>query len=88
MENGASVTNIIIDIPNYITGEPYKIQQRFLWGSAKSYKKNSHKFLGLKDFDILTKITNLKWVNVFKNSPSKICGRQPLKNLKSYDLPK
>ena len=23
---------------------------------------------------------------VFKNGPSKICGRQPLKNLKGYDL--
>ena len=40
-ENGASVTNIIIDIPNCITGEPYKIQQRFLWGSAKLQKKFS-----------------------------------------------
>ena len=26
------------------------------------------------------------WVNVIKNGPSKICGRQPLKNLKLYDL--
>ena len=26
----------------------------------------------------------LIWVKVFKNGPSKICGRQPLKNLKSY----
>ena len=25
---------------------------------------------------------------VFKNEPSKICGRQPLKNLKGYGLPK
>ena len=25
---------------------------------------------------------------VFKNVPSKICGRQPLKNLKGYDPPK
>ena len=24
------------------------------------------------------------WVQVFKNEPSKICGRQPLKNLKGY----
>ena len=28
------------------------------------------------------------WVKVFKNRPSKICGRQPLKNLKWYGLPK
>ena len=24
------------------------------------------------------------WVKVFKNGPSKNCGRQPLKNLKAY----
>ena len=24
------------------------------------------------------------WVKVFKNAPSKICGRQPLKNSKGY----
>ena len=27
-----------------------------------------------------------KWVKIFKNGPSKICGRQPLKNLKWYGL--
>ena len=26
------------------------------------------------------------WDNIFKNEPSKICGRQPLKNLKWYGL--
>ena len=26
------------------------------------------------------------WIIVFKNEPSKICGRQPLKNLKWYGL--
>ena len=26
------------------------------------------------------------WVKVFKNGPNKICGRQPLKNLKWYGL--
>ena len=26
------------------------------------------------------------WNKVFKNGPSKICGRQPLKNLKGYGL--
>ena len=29
-----------------------------------------------------------KWDKVFKNGPSKIYGRQPLKNLKRYGLPK
>ena len=28
------------------------------------------------------------WANVFKNGPSKICGRQRLKNLKWHGLPK
>ena len=28
------------------------------------------------------------WVKVSKNGPSKISGRQPLKNLKWYGLPK
>ena len=28
------------------------------------------------------------WDKVFKNGPSKICGRQPLKNLKAFGLPK
>ena len=27
-----------------------------------------------------------KWEKVFKNGPSKICERQPLKNLKGYGL--
>ena len=26
------------------------------------------------------------WDKVFKNGPSKICGKQPLKNLKEYGL--
>ena len=26
------------------------------------------------------------WVKLFKNGPSKICGRQPLKNFKGYGL--
>ena len=31
-------------------------------------------------------ITGKKWDKVLKNGPSKICGRQPLKNLKGYGL--
>ena len=27
-----------------------------------------------------------KWVKVFKNRPSKTCGRQPSKHLERYDL--
>ena len=29
---------------------------------------------------------NFMWVKVFKTGPIKICGRQPLKNLKRYGL--
>ena len=28
------------------------------------------------------------WDNLFKNGERKVCGRQPIKNLKWYDLPK
>ena len=28
------------------------------------------------------------WDKVFKNGPSKLCGRQPLKKMKGYGLPK
>ena len=35
---------------------------------------------------IMSKIYYNIWDEVFKNEPSKICGRQPLKNLKEYGL--
>ena len=38
----------------------------------------------IKSFE--SNIDNNKWVKVIKNGPSKICGRQPLKNLEGYDL--
>ena len=31
-------------------------------------------------------LRNINWDKVFKNGPSKICGRRPLKNLKEYGL--
>ena len=33
-------------------------------------------------YSILEKMLKSIWVKVFKNGPSKICGRQPLKDLK------
>ena len=33
-------------------------------------------------------LTGLIWVKVFKERPSKISGRQPLKNLKGCGVPK
>ena len=35
---------------------------------------------------VSTQAKHHKWEKVFKNGPSKICGRQPLKNLKEYGL--
>ena len=38
-------------------------------------------------FVLILKENNIyKWVKVFKNGPRKICGRQPLKNVKGYGL--
>ena len=34
----------------------------------------------------ITMETNI-WGKIFKNKPSNICGRQPLKNLNGYVLP-
>ena len=31
-------------------------------------------------------LRNITWDKVFKNGPSKICGRRPLKNLKECGL--
>ena len=33
-----------------------------------------------KSFFLKYQIARMKWDKVFKNGPSKICGRQPLKN--------
>ena len=49
--------------------------------------------IGFKIFFVATfvalSVTPLNnWVRVFKNRPRKVCRRQPLKNLKWYDLPK
>ena len=53
--------------------------QAIYWVSQKFWKKN-----GLCDF--LLPFASYIWDNVFKNEPSKICGRQPLKKLKWYGL--
>ena len=35
-------------------------------------------------YSITLKNLTIQWVKIFKNGPSKICGRHPLKNLKEY----
>ena len=54
--------------------------------------KISHKKVYLKQIiyvlvvNYFRKNLHHRWNKVFKNGPSKICGRQPLKNLKGYGL--
>ena len=36
--------------------------------------------------DTVKHVDNVKWNKIFKNGPSKACGRQPLKSLKGYGL--
>ena len=43
--------------------------------------------MGTDNILALEFIVLLKWDKVFKNGPSNICGRQPLKDLKGSDLP-
>ena len=38
-----------------------------------------------KAYCVLVRCRNI-WDKVFNNGPSKICGREPLKNLKGYGL--
>ena len=42
--------------------------------------------LGDKKISFSGPLQNVIWDKVFKNGPSKICGRQPLKNLKRHGL--
>ena len=37
-------------------------------------------------FFVISTNNILIWEKVFKSGPSKVCGRQPLKNLKGYGL--
>ena len=54
-------------------------------------KQVADKLLEMNFWQTLPKLLKLqarkgsnKWNKVFKNGPSKICGRQPLKNLSGY----
>ena len=52
-------------------------------------KSIDHKITLISSQFFWVKIINKRcyiWDKVFKNEPSKICGRQSLKNLKSYGL--
>ena len=50
----------------------------FLWGI----------YLSIQSCGILVLTDGLLWGKVFKNRPSKICGRRPLKKLKWSGLPR
>ena len=50
------------------------------FNSVRSFNTFYSKWTSSRNFKDFT----ATWVKVFKNGPSKICGRQPLKNLKWY----
>ena len=54
---------------------PYQISE----ASCKNSKR-------LKVVNYFPEKLHNRWNKVFKNGPSKICGRQPLKSLKGYGL--
>ena len=73
-------------VPLPFVGGPAKIRKSYYFLSEidlcverklKKKKKNSRTISGKHKLKLL-------WDKVFKNGPSKICGRQPLKNLKGY----
>ena len=57
-------------------------------GATRKKKPLWHYFLTKMTqwFQLLLIPLKNKWKKVFKNGPSKICGRQPLKDLKWYEV--
>ena len=56
----------------------------WIWQRNSNWRENSI-FLKLRNH-IKTPLVPIIWVKVFKNGPKKICGRQPLKNMKWYQF--
>ena len=58
--------------------------KKYFQGSQllENYYIGVYEVSGIKKLVFVIKI----WNKVFKSGPSKICGRQPLKNLKGYGL--
>ena len=63
--------NFVVDLEKLIKGQNYQI----CW-----HHQLIHSWFQLIIRD--TFLSGIIWDKVFKNGPSKICGRQPLKNLK------
>ena len=58
----------------------------YMWSLARSFQKYSKHFLENVWTAEFADAMIIRWDKVFKNGPSKICGRQHLKNLKGYGL--
>ena len=55
----------------------------YFFGQVESFVQAWWKFY----VEVSSMVEDCIWVKVFKNVPSKICGKQPLKNLNWYGLP-
>ena len=78
--NFVAVTRSFSEISQTISWERYKFRLSI---SSKTLVAVSTYCIGWTYW----LIPDLTWVKVFKNGLSRTCGRQPLKNLKWYDLP-
>ena len=54
---------------------------RFVWNSIRWYVLRNG-----WEWQVFKEILYYIWDKIFKNGPSKICGRQPLKSLKGYGV--
>ena len=63
-----------------------KLCQIYLMTEPFFKNKGRNPWTNLAKKNILDVWQGSKWDKVFKNGPSKICGRQPSKNLKGYGL--
>ena len=80
---------------NFSQTSPFKIPFRRGFVKQKILNKRLNFFVYLnpiqarqflEEKELSLQESHFIWVKVFKNGPSKICGRQPLKNLKWYGL--
>ena len=90
---------VLADISIYWSFNPFHANSLFLYplkmtenqrfsDVSRVYRKRPVAWNGLiKTLEQVRKILGTtKWGKVFKTGPSKICGRQPLRNLKWYGL--
>ena len=81
----------LFEIISLILSNLFLIEFIFGWPNKIFVKFSFLKFGNVREATttrVLSFILNNIWDKLFKNGPSKICGRQPLKNLKGCGLPK